>query len=156
MGCLEIEGVIFDKFQGELQFWMEEGSTNLSNRLPWELRFINPWPLCRPWSIVFVNVVVWSLFRLRVSSTFILSLILFVMEISSSGSDWSSLFHFIPSSGSHLVLSFLVEDPLLVLIIVKHFNIDTEGIVEINVMSWSGVKEIGEDSDDLGGLTPMQ
>lgn len=47
-GCLEIKGVVFDELQGELQFRMEEGTANLSNRLPWELGFIDPWLFHRP------------------------------------------------------------------------------------------------------------
>ncbi len=40
-GCFEVEGVIFNELEGALQLRMEEGSTNLSNRLPWELRLVD-------------------------------------------------------------------------------------------------------------------
>ncbi len=43
-----------------------------------------------------------------------------------------------------------MEDPLFVLIVVEHLDIDSEGVIEVNIMSWSHIEEIGEDMDDLG------
>ncbi len=72
------------------------------------------------------------------------------MKVGGSGSTWSPLFRFVPCSRSYLIFSFLVEDSLLVLIIVEHLNIDSEGIIEVIVVSRSSVEEVGEHSDDLG------
>ncbi len=43
-----------------------------------------------------------------------------------------------------------MEDSLLVLIIVEHLDIDSEGIIEVVVVPRSSVEEVGEHSDDLG------
>lgn len=147
-GSFEVEGIVLDESKSELQFGMKEGSTNLMNRLPWELGLVNPRPFCRPWSLVLIFSVVRfsSLLRPFLSSI----LIFFLMEICCSGSTWSSLSRFVLDSGSNLVFSFLMEDSLFVLVIVKHLDVDSEGVIEVVIMARSGIEELGEYTDDLG------
>lgn len=77
-------------------------------------------------------------------------MVLFFMKVGSPRSTWSSLFCFIPSSCSHLVLSFLMKDSLFIFIVVKHLDIDLQGTVEVIIVSWSIVEELSEHSDNLG------
>ncbi len=43
-----------------------------------------------------------------------------------------------------------MEDSLFVFVIVEHLDIDSQGIVEVVVVSWSSIEELSKQSDNLG------
>ncbi len=130
---------------------MQEGSTNLSNRLPEEQCFVDSGTLVGS----SISIIVILSIRGNFFTTFFSamnSVILFFNEVGCTGSLWStssSLFLLLTVPGMDLTFSFLEECLLLTLTAVEHLNIDLQGVVKIGIIPRSGTEESGEDTHDL-------